>query len=172
MPILYTSGEQVEVYRFNLPTAILVPAAALFLQVFVPLRFPWFKMFDMPLLVVIFFGVARRNQIAGLMTGAIIGLIQDSLTPHPIGLYGIAKTVVGYGASSLGVRIDVENVGARFLGTMLFYLLHEGIYFVVARGMVQVNLQWSWGHESLAALANGLLAVPLFALLDRLKQRT
>jgi rod shape-determining protein MreD len=172
MPVLYTSREQVEVYRFNLPVAVLVPAAALFLQVFVPLRFPWFTIFDLPLLVVIFFGVARRNQIAGLMTGAIIGLLQDSLTHHPIGLYGIAKTVVGFGASSLGVRIDVENVGARFLGTIFFYLVHEAIYFVVARGMVQVGLQWSWGHELLGALANGLLAVLLFALLDRLKQRT
>lgn len=171
MPILYTSQEQVEVYRFNLPTAILVPAAALFLQAFVPLRFPWFAMFDLPLLVVIFFGVARRNQITGLMTGAIIGLLQDSLTHQPIGLYGIAKTVVGFGASSLGVKIDVENIAARFLGTMLFCLVHEGIYFLVARGMVQVNLQWSWGHEFLAALANGLLAVLLFAVLDRLKQR-
>jgi rod shape-determining protein MreD len=172
MPILYTSREQVEVYRFNLPTAILVPAAALFLQAFVPLRFHFFTIFDLPLLVVIFFGVARRNQITGLMTGAIIGLLQDSLTHHPIGLYGIAKTVVGFTASSVGVKIDVENVGARFLGTTLFYLLHEGIYFVVARGMVQVNAHWSWGHELLAALANGLLAVPLFAVMDRLKLRT
>jgi rod shape-determining protein MreD len=128
-------------------------------------------MFDLPLLVVIFFGVARRNQITGLMTGAIIGLIQDSLTHQPIGLYGIAKTVVGFGASSLGVKIDVENIAARFLGTMLFCLVHEGIYFIVARGMVQVTVQWSWGHELLAALANGLLAVLLFAILDRLKQR-
>jgi rod shape-determining protein MreD len=169
--ILYTSQEQVEVYRFSLPVAVLVPLLALFLQAFVPVRFPFFGMFDLPLLVVIFFAVARRSQIAGLLTGAVIGLLQDSLTHQPIGIYGIAKTVVGYGASSLGVRIDVENVGARFLGTVFFYLVHEVIYFVVARGMVSLTLEWSWSHELLSAVANAAVAVFLFAVLDRLKQR-
>ncbi|HKN34917.1 MAG TPA: rod shape-determining protein MreD [Terriglobales bacterium] len=171
MQILYTSQEQVEVYRFNLPVAVLVPLIALFLQAFIPSRFPFFAMFDLPLLVVIFFAVARRSQIAGLITGALIGLLQDSLTHRPIGIYGIAKTVVGYGASSLGVRIDVENVGARFLGTVFFYLFHEVIYFVVAHGMVSLSVQWSWSHELLAAIANAGVAVVLFAVLDRLKQR-
>ncbi len=171
MPVLYTSQDQVEVYRFSFVSAVLIPLVALFLQAFVPLKFPFFLIFDLPLLVVIFFAVARRSQVAGLMTGAVIGLLQDSLTHQKIGLYGIAMTVVGYGASSLGVRIDVENIGARFLGTMFFYLVHEVVYFVVAHGMVQSDVQWIWSHELLAALANGLLAVPLFALLDRLKQR-
>ncbi|HYL14259.1 MAG TPA: rod shape-determining protein MreD [Terriglobales bacterium] len=171
MQILYTSQEQVEVYRFSLPVAVLVPLIALFLQGFVPLRLPFFAMFDLPLLVVIFFAVARRSQIAGLLTGAVIGLLQDSLTHQPIGIYGIAKTIVGYGASSLGVRIDVENVGARFLGAIFFYLVHEVVYFVVARGMVSLTVEWSWSHELLSAVANAVLAVFLFAALDRLKQR-
>lgn len=171
MPVLYDSQEQVEVYRFSFPTAIFVPLAALFLQAFVPLRMHWFGMFDLPLLVVIFFAIARRSQVSGLLTGAVIGLLQDSLTHQPIGLYGISKTVVGFGASSLGVKIDVENIGARFLGTVFFYLVHEIVYFVVARGMVQLDLLWSWKHEFLGALANGLLAVILFALMDRLKKR-
>jgi rod shape-determining protein MreD len=172
VPVLYTSQDQIEVYRFNIPTAIFLPLAALFLQAFVPLRFPGFAMLDLPLLVVIFFSVARRSQVAGLLTGAVIGLLQDSLTHQPIGLYGIAKTVVGYGASSLGVKIDVENIGARFLGSACFYLVHQAIYFVVARGMVQLSLQWSWSHELLASVLNAFMAVFLFAGLDRLKQRT
>jgi rod shape-determining protein MreD len=122
--------------------------------------------------VVIFFAVARRSQVSGLLTGAVIGLLQDSLTHQPIGLYGISKTVVGYGASSLGVKIDVENIGARFLGTAFFYLVHQLIYFVVARGMVQLSLQWNWSHEAVSALLNAFVAVFIFAGLDRLKQRT
>lgn len=171
MPILYTSQDQVEVYRFSPVTAVVVPLAALFLQAIVPLRFPAFAMFDLPLLVVIFFAIARRSQVAGLLTGAIIGLIQDSLTHQPIGLYGIAKTVVGFGASSLGVKIDVENIGARFLGTTFFYMVHQIIYIVVAKGMVRLDMQWSWLHILLSALANAFLGVILFAGLDRLKLR-
>jgi rod shape-determining protein MreD len=170
--VSYTSQEQVEVYRFSVPVAIAIPLVALAFQAFVPRWLSFFNIFDLPLLVVIFFAVARRSQVAGMLTGALIGLLQDSLTIHPIGLNGIAKTVVGYGASSLGVKIDVENAGTRFLVVLFFYVLHEAVYFGVARWLVLLPLQWSWRHELGSALANALLAVALFALLDRFKQRT
>jgi rod shape-determining protein MreD len=172
VPITHTSSDQVEVYRFHWAFALGVPLIAVFLQAFLPLRFHYFSTFDLALLVTIFFAVARRNPVSGLFTGALIGVLQDSLTHHPIGLYGIAKTIVGYGASSLGARIDAENAGARFLVTLFFYIIHEVVYFVVARGMVGLTLEWSWPHELGRALANALLAVALFALLDRFKRRT
>ena len=172
MPLTYTSEEQIEVYRFPLAAAILVPLLALFLQAFIPLKLHFFSSFDLPLLVVIFFAVARRSQVTGLLTGALIGLVQDSLTHQPIGVYGISKTVVGYGASSLGVKIDVENAGARFLVVLFFYVVHEFVYFTVARGLVGLTLEWSWPRELASAFANAVLAVALFAFLDRFKQRT
>jgi rod shape-determining protein MreD len=169
--ITYTSREQIEVYRFSVPVAVMVPLLAIFLQAFLPLRFAFFSIFDLPLLVVIFFAMARRSPVAGLLTGAGIGLLQDSLTHHPIGVYGIAKTVVGYGASSLGVKLDVESVGTRLLVTTGFYVVHEVVYFLIARGMVRLDLHWSWPHELGAGFANAVLGVFLFALMDRLKQR-
>lgn len=173
MPITYTSNEQVEVYRFSIATAILIPLVAVFFQAFIPLKLHFFSIFDLPLLVVIFFAVARRSQVSGMLTGGAIGILQDALTPSlPIGVYGIANTIVGYGASSLGVKIDVENAGSRFIVTVFFFVIHEIVYFTVARGMVGLTLHWSWLHELGSALANAVLAVPLFALLDRFKQRT
>jgi rod shape-determining protein MreD len=161
VPITYTSGEQVEVYRFSIPVTIGVPMLALFVQAFIPLRFPRFAVyFDLPLLVTIFFAMARRNPISGLFTGAFIGL------------YGIAKTVVGYGASSLGVKLDVENAGARLLVTLGFYLIHSAVYFTVARGLVNMTQTWSWPYGILAGLANAIFGVALYFLLDKFKQRT
>ncbi len=173
MPITYTSGEQVEVYRFSIPVTVGVPLLALFVQVFVPLRFPKFAVyFDLPLLVTIFFAMARRNPTSGLLTGGVIGLAQDMLGHLPIGLNGIAKTIVGYGASSLGAKLDVENVGARFLVTLGFYLVHAAVYFTVARGLVSLNLNWSWSRGVTAGLANAALGVVLYFVLDKFKQRT
>jgi rod shape-determining protein MreD len=171
VPITYTSGEQIEVYRFSVPVTVGVPLLALFLQAFLPRRFPVLAYIDLPLLVTIFFAMARRNPISGLLTGAVIGLVQDSLGGHPIGLYGIAKTVVGFGASSLGVKLDVENAGARLLLTLGFYLLHGVVYFTVARGMVNMNLNWNWGWSVVAGLVNAMLGVVLFWFLDKFKQR-
>jgi rod shape-determining protein MreD len=170
--ISYTSREQVEVYRFSFPVAIGVPLLALFLQALLPLRIPFISRFDLPLLVTIFFAITRRNPVSGLLTGAVIGLLQDSLTHQPLGVYGISKTIVGFGASSLGVKIDVENPGSRLLMTIFFYLLHNVIYFVVARHLVGTVLEWHWGRELISGVANALLAMVLFAFLDRFKQRT
>lgn len=171
MAVSYTSREQIEVYRFSWPVAIAVPLLAIFLQAFLPLRFSFFSIFDLPLLIVIFFAMARRSQVAGLLTGAVIGILQDSLTHHPLGVYGIAKTVVGYGASSLGVKLDVESVGTRLLVTTGFYVVHQVIYFTIARALVGLDLHWSWSRELWSAVANAVLGVILFTLMDRLKQR-
>jgi rod shape-determining protein MreD len=80
--------------------------------------------------------------------------------------------VVGFGASSLGIKLDVENVGARFLLTIFFYVVHEVVYFMIARGLVGLRMAWSWPHELLSGVANALLGVLVFMLLDRVKQRT
>src|ERR1700683_5173079 len=172
VPITYTSGEQLEVYRFTLPVTVGVPLLALFLQAFLPRHFPGLAVYlDLPLLVTIYFAMARRNPISGLLTGAVIGLFQDMLGHNPIGIYGIAKTVVGYLASSLGVKLDVENAGARFLLTLGFYFIHSAGWFTVARGMVSLTQNWSWTRGLLAALANAFLGVILYFFLDKFKQR-
>ncbi len=172
MNVTYTSREQIEVYRFQWPVAVAIPLIAIILQAFLPVRIRFFSAFDLPLLVTIFFAVAWRNPIKGLLAGGAIGLVQDALTHQPLGVYGISKTVIGYIASSLGVKIDVENPGTRLLMTMGFYLLHEFIYFAIMRGLVGQAHAWRWAHEAGAALANGLMAIVLFALLDKVKQRT
>ena len=82
--------------------------------------------------------------------------MQDALTHQPIGMYGIAKTVVGYGASSLGAELDVENAGARFLVTLFFYVVHEMVYFTVARGLVEIDPGVELGTRDRAALLNAV----------------
>jgi rod shape-determining protein MreD len=170
--VTYTSREEIDVHRFSWGISVGIPLLALFIQVFFPVRLDFLKVFDLPLLVTIFFAVARRKPIAGLITGALIGTLQDAFGHLPIGLNGIAKTMIGYLASSLGVRIDVDNPGSRFLMTFGFYLLHRFIYTVIDIGLVGANEPQNWGHLLFCAVCNGMLAIPLFALLDRFKQRS
>jgi rod shape-determining protein MreD len=166
-----TTRQEIEVYRFSPPAALGIPLAAVFLQAYLPLYLPFFRIFDLPLLVTVYFAVARRSPVTGLLTGGAIGLLQDSLTHQPIGLFGIAKTVVGYLASSIGVKLDVDNPGSRLLMTFAFYLIHQSVYFLVARGLAEQTMAWRTGHQALAALANSLLALFLFAVLDRFRLR-
>lgn len=168
-----TSREQVAVYDFSWPVVIFVPLVAILIQIFIPVRLRFVPVIDLPLLVTIFFGVARRNPISGCITGCIIGLLQDLFAGpnHPLGMYGISKTVIGYAASSLGLKIDVENPGTRFLITFAFFVAHQGIYYGVAHGLLRQLQQWSWSHVALSALANAILALFVFSFLDRFKER-
>lgn len=166
-----TSREEIEVHRFSWIVSLGVPALALLIQSYLPLKMGFLKIFDLPLLVTIFFAVARRRPVPGMITGALIGTFQDALTHHPLGLFGIAKTIIGYLASSLGVKVDVDNPGSRFLMTLAFYVIHHIVYMVVNLGLVGASEPWQWGYTLLRALANALLSVVLFALLDKFKQR-
>ncbi|HEV3038170.1 MAG TPA: rod shape-determining protein MreD [Candidatus Angelobacter sp.] len=170
--VTYTSREEIDVHRFSWGISVGIPLLAIFLQIFLPLRLEFLKIFDLPLLVTIFFAVARRKPITGLLTGALIGTVQDAFTHQPIGLNGIAKTLIGYLASSLGVRLDVENPGSRFLMTFAFYLVHRLIYMIIDMGLVGANEPQNWGRVLFSAVCNGALAIPLFMLLDRFKLRS
>ena len=171
MAIVYNSRLDAEEHDFHPLVTVLLPLLALLLQVYLPRYFHGFSLFDLPLIVTIFFAVARRNPIAGTVTGAIIGLLQDALAGLPIGVNGIAKSVVGFFAASIGVRLDVENSGTRFLLNFGFTLLASLIYIVIARVLIGTESAIIWSHELIKALANALLAVPLFLLMDFTKRR-
>lgn len=168
-----TSREQVSVYEFSWPVIICVPLLAVVIQIFIPVKVRFLPIVDLPFMVTIFFATARRNPISGCLTGCFIGLLQDLFAGpnHPLGMYGIALTVVGYLASSLGVKIDVENPGSRFLITFGFFGVHEGVYYVVAHVMLRQAVEWSWSHTAVSALANAVIGIFVYKLLDNLKRR-
>jgi rod shape-determining protein MreD len=160
-----------EVQSFPLLVFILVPLLALGLQSFVSLHFERFDFLDLPLLVTIYFAITRRNPIIGTLTGAIIGIAQDALTRQPLGIFGICKSIIGYLAASIGVRVDTENHGTRLMLTFSFVFLHRGMYWLLVRRLLAQSFPWNWLHELIRALINALVAVALFALLDRAKRR-
>jgi rod shape-determining protein MreD len=174
--VIYTSREEIEVHKFTPWAAIGIPFFALLLQAFLPTlwhgRLSFLNVFDLPLLVTIFFAVARRNPVTGTLTGAAIGLAQDALTANYIGLFGMAKSVVGYVASSIAAKIDVENPGSRVILTVGFYLLQRAVYLIVQSGLVREEIHFDWLHSLIAAFANGVLAIVVFSILDRFKRRT
>jgi rod shape-determining protein MreD len=127
--------------------------------------------FDLPLVIVVYFSLVHRIPIQGTVMGAGMGLFEDALTGHAIGVNGIAKTVVGFLASSLGVRIDVENLTIRLGLTFLFSLLSSGIFVFVYRGLLGMSSDWNWMNEAFKAIGNTLIALVLFPALDRLQIR-
>ena len=162
----------IEVHKFRSGAIVGATFVALVLQAFVPVYFTNFAILDLPLLITIYFGLSRRNPATGLLLGMVIGLLQDSLSGPtvPLGLYGIAKTIIGYLASSIGARLDTEHPAARFALTAVFLILHQGIITLTRRLLLAEPEKWFTLHLLIAAGINAVVAVFLFMLLDRLRK--
>ena len=127
----YMSRREVEQQSFSLSVTIFVPLGAVLLQVLLPRVFHGLAILDLPFIVTLFFAISRRSPIAGTATGACIGLLQDVLTGQPIGVNGMAKSVIGYAGASLGSRIDVENTKTRTLLAFGFSLVQSILLYLI-----------------------------------------
>lgn len=167
----YTSRRELEQHSFPPAVALLVPIAAILLQALLPRPFPRLAILDLPLIVTIFFAVSRRNPVAGTLTGAAIGLLQDALTVQPIGVNGMAKSVIGYIAASIGIQVDVENLTTRLLINFVFSILNSFLLFLINHRLLGLpGFHIMWAHELIRASINTLVAVPIFILLDKSKR--
>ena len=167
-----SSDMHIEVHKFRAGAIVLAAAFALVLQAFLPIYFSKAGILDLPLLIVIYFGLSRRNPSTGLLLGMAVGILQDSLSGStvPLGLYGIAKTIIGYLASSIGARLDTEHPAARFALTVAFFVVHQGLVALTQRLLLSQPEPWFTWHLGTAALVNAIVAVFLFMLLDRLRK--
>ena len=162
----------IEVYKFRTGAIPIATLLALVIQAWLPMHFTRAALLDLPLLVVIYLGLSRRNPSTGLLLGTAVGLMQDSLSGPivPLGLFGIAKTVVGYLASSLGARLDTEHPAARFALTAGFFIIHQAVVALTRRILLAQPEPWFNLRLFAGALVNALVAVVLFILLDRLRR--
>ena len=167
----YTSRREIDQYGFHPAVTLLAPPGCILLQAVLPRIVPRLGILDLPLIATIFFAVARRSPIAGAVTGSLIGLVQDGLTNHPFGVNGITKALIGYGAASLGFAVDVDNMLNRAMLLFSFSLVQSLLLYIITRWLLGDIVRLHFGHQLLAALANTVVGVPLFFLLDRFKTR-
>jgi rod shape-determining protein MreD len=148
-----------------------VPLAAILFQVYVPRFVTDLAYLELPLLVTVYFSLTFRSPVAGLLYGASVGLAQDSLArpQHPLGMYGIVKTLVGYFTAFVSQRFDVRNSSIRAILAFFFYFFHEFFYWVLSRALVGEAVDFDPIRTLVRAALNGAVAAPLFLLLDKLK---
>jgi len=165
------SDSNIEVHKYYGGTVVIAAFLALVLQAFLHKYGRWSELIDLPLLVTIYFGVSRRNPVTGLLLGGAIGILQDALShDNPIGLYGIAKTIVGYLASTIGARIDTQNPVSRFLLVFVFFHFHQAVFAVTERVLLDHPEPFFTLRLLLNSVVTAAFGVVLFAFLDRLRR--
>jgi len=147
-----------------------VPLGAILFQVYLPRFFQYLGYLELPLLVTVYYALERRQPIPALLFGALTGLGQDSLSAHPLGMFGIVKTLVGYFAASVSMRFDVDNPVVQFILSFFFFFFHQFFFWVLSRALLGQQIDFLPQQTFLFGILNAFVALPSFLLLDKMKE--
>jgi len=160
-----------KISKFRVVWLILIPLASIAFQVNIPLFFRHLGYLELPLLVTVYFSLMQRNPVGGTLIGAVIGLLQDALANQPLGIFGMVKTLVGYFAASISIKIDVDNTTIRAGLSFFFFFFHQFFTWILVRALLGQAVDFDITQTLLFGLLNALVAVPLFLILDKLRER-
>jgi len=146
-----------------------IPLAAILFQVYVPRFLTFLSYLELPLLVTVYFALLSRSPIAGVCFGMAIGLAQDSLSHHPLGMFGIVKTLVGYFAASVSQRFNLDNAAVRLVLGFFFFFFHQFFFCVLSRALLGEALDFQPQTTLVLAILNAAVAAPLYHVFDRLR---
>jgi len=167
--ILTTAPRKQAKERMRAVWLVIIPLIAVLSQVYLPRFVPFLAYLELPLLITVHFALSRQGPMSAVFYGMAIGLVQDSLSHQPIGMFGIVKTLVGYFAATVSMRFDVENPIVTFVLSFFFYFFHQFFYWVLARALLGEAMLFDVQQTLVFGLLNALVALPLFKVLGRLK---
>lgn len=160
----------VEVYRVHPVTLVVSLFLAFLLQAVIPLTIPQARLFDFPLVVTIYFSFLRRSKVFGTGLGAVVGLFQDALSRHYLGLNGMAKALVGYLAASASVKFEMEGLLPRFFLAAVLVFVHNAFLVGLEHALLQNPPPFVPLDLASGVLFNVALALVVFQLLDRFRR--
>jgi rod shape-determining protein MreD len=79
-------------------------------------------------LVVVVYNALSTGRVGGMLTGSFAGLVQDTLSGGVIGMAGLSKTVVGFGAGIVGTQFIVTHSASRFVVFFLATVVNAAIF--------------------------------------------
>jgi rod shape-determining protein MreD len=160
---------EVEAFRVRPVTLWVTILVALLLQTFLPLKIPLAGLMDFPLLVTVYFTLVRQNKIFGIALGTGLGLMQDALSHGYVGMFGMAKALVGYLAASAAIRFNVESLFARSVVTASLILLHNLCMAGLQHALLDSPPAFMALNLASAVLVNVALSLIVFPVLDRFR---
>ena len=82
-----------------------------------------------------------------------------ALSHHPLGMFGIVKTLVGYFAASVSLRFDVEIPCCVWCWRFSFFSSMQFFYWVLARALLGDTSQFELAADLVLAVLNAVVAV-------------
>ena len=167
--MLATRGQSVEVFRVHPVTLWSTLFLSLLLQAFLPVKVPWARLIDFPLLATVYFAMVRRNKLFAIGMGTGIGLLQDALSHSYLGIYGMAKALVAYMATALSLRFNLEPLIARSVLMGVFVLIHNLFLAGLQHALLENPPPFLPLEMASGLLVNIALGLIVFQVLDRFR---
>lgn len=157
--------------RYSWVVVALFLLVSVFVQAKLPLWVPFLSRLDLPLIIVIYFGLSQREPIRGLGIGMVAGLLQDGLSHGPLGMNGLTKTVIGFLASSVSGRVEVDFAPLRIAALLSFSVLNLLAFVILEKLFYADRFSWSNFHFLHSPLLNAAVGFPIFLLADRFRRK-
>ncbi len=116
------------------------------------------------LLVLVIFTALFYGSLAGGVGGFVVGLAQDLLRGHYLGLGGLSCLVAGYLMGYLKQRVNTDNILVTF-SLVLAGSFIAGAVNLLGQGILSgsvLSLRLFWSVSAAGALYNACLAALLF----------
>jgi rod shape-determining protein MreD len=121
------------------------------------------------LLAIVVYTSLTKGPVAGVLTGFILGLLQDAQSQHGLGLDALSKAAVGYAAQFTWEGLDKESVYTQMAVLLVAGLLHNLIFLFLYCGSQLTMVPGLWLRVGVpGALYTAVVAPLLVALLSKL----
>jgi rod shape-determining protein MreD len=124
------------------------------------------RVVDVFLVVVTLHGL-NGSSLSALLVGLLVGLLQDSLTSGPFGLFGFADTIIGYVTARLAQRLVIQRatgvLGVVSFASVLQQALVTGLAVLLLPAPELPNPIWA----AVRAGACGLLGMAVYVATSR-----
>jgi rod shape-determining protein MreD len=156
--------------NFLRSTAVLIIiVSTVVLQVLLTRYFPRLLL-DLPLVAVLYLTMAKESLLWTILSGTVVGFLQDSLSPGPLGLNGFTKIAVGCLAYMANTIIAIDRVATRW-GLLFVSSLLAALLFLLLRVLFLNRNETIDGERILlSALINACAGLPLFYIFDKISQ--
>jgi rod shape-determining protein MreD len=103
-----------------------------------------------------------------MLAGSAAGIVQDALSSGTVGIGGLAKAIVGFGAGVIGQQFIVTAAFPRFLMFIVATLVHSALFMGMYMLLGLKEFPSPWAAVLSQAIGNAVVGIVAFAIIESL----
>lgn len=119
-------------------------------------------------LVVVVYVALTSGPISGMAAGSVAGLIQDALSSGIVGVGGLAKSIVGFLAGTIGQQFIVTAALPRLVMFVAATIVHLAVFMGLYVALGLRTFPSPWRGILYQALGNAVVGLIAFTIVEAL----